>query len=47
MLALAAATGPARGQGPAEIRELPAVFSADEVVYDRELDLVIARGREP
>ncbi len=39
------ASGPARGQSPAEVRELPAVFSADEVVYDRELDLVVARGR--
>ena len=43
-LALALAAGAALAQSPEEVKRLPALIAADEVVYDRELDVVTARG---
>ncbi len=44
LLANIIAAGSAPAQTP-DLRELPAVISADEVVYDRDLDIVTATGR--
>ena len=43
-LAFALAAGAALAQSPEEVKRMPALIAADEVVYDRELDVVTARG---